>query len=182
MNDAVIADRQKDKDAIAKFLTGIETYLVMHPVVYVEFLNGPADVLDRIEIDTVLEFGMLAKFGDMLAVISVQGDDQENIYEVKVAPSDQIGRLGLHAVAGKVLGVRRVSVDEICQRLLAQPSKRTREPVAQKTFHVCQCEPPPEACMCHWCHTCHGVKPEYAEKYRKSPWYVEVSLPSGTTP
>jgi hypothetical protein len=126
VSELAIADRQKDKDALAAFLSGVETYLVMHPAVYAEFLKAATDVTERIKLEALLEFGCLARFGDMPVVVSNQSDDRESAYEVRVAPATPTtNRLNLSLLAGKVLGVRKTSFDAICQRLLIQPSKKS---------------------------------------------------------
>lgn len=89
------------------------------------------------------------------------------------------GKTELKAVQdliGQVINIEVLTSAEFVKLLSPDTSLIATDQI--KSFHVCKCHgdktPLSKQCMCHWCHTCDGVKPEYAEQYRNSEWYKEV--------
>jgi len=115
--------------------------------------------------DTVVE----AKMGECKVTVSNRCRN-EGVFVIRRGGPATIPQLS--TLAGQILDIQVLTVKEFAALI---PKTETPSPDKRKPFIVCTCEPPPEMCMCDWCHDCGGVKREYAEKYRASQWHVEKS-------
>ena len=114
-----------------------------------------------------LDLGITAMFGkDKIFVSNVC--EQEGVFEIRYGGPATLPMYKI--LTDHVIGIRLLTAQEFAVLIPERKIETTR---SVREFHVCKCSPPSEDCMCDFCHTCNGVKPEYADKYRNSPWYKE---------
>lgn len=80
-------------------------------------------------------------------------------------------------LTGQIMGIEILTPIDFAKTIISDTALIASKRITE--FHVCSCygdnTPLDKQCMCNWCHTCNGVKPEYAEKYRNSQWYKETN-------
>lgn len=179
-----IARRQQERDEYISSISAGRIMYLMGPATFAKLLiaananvsfdepNWAEEYPHRLRWTNLLflELGITAMFGKDKIFVSNECK-QEGVFEIRYGGPATLPAYKI--LTDHVIGIKLLTVEEFAALIPKEQAGTARS--AQYEFHVCKCDPPPEPCMCDFCHTCRGVKPEYADKYRNSPWYKEKS-------